>query len=435
MDFEIDKLRDIGEWFVLNQASNKFIYVVGFLIFMALLVVLLSKKYRVPIVVGYVFLGMLFSHDVISALPFISPEQKEWYFFTLSNFEYMTNIALAFIAFTIGTELSVKMLRRLGKPIMFIAFIQCIAAFLVVTIAVLAIGKPLYLALILGAISSATAPAATVMVLKEYKAEGVLTAMIIAVIGIDDAIALIIFSLIEPIALTQYSGSGSLAISHLLGEPMIEIFASLFIGLIIGYLSQSLISTFEDSTKKILTLVTTIIGGSALALLLNLSPLITNMAVGFAFRNFARKNLGVGNYMDILTIPLYALFFILAGTEIRLASIASSSFLIIAFVYLISRVIGKVSGASLGAILGQAPDKVKKYIGLGLLPQSGVAIAMAYTVQQDFIAVPEVGLLVFNVLLFTAALTEVFGPFATKYAVVKAGEAHGLEEGVRKENA
>ncbi|HLV09707.1 MAG TPA: cation:proton antiporter, partial [Halanaerobiales bacterium] len=288
---------------------------------------------------------------------------------------------------------------------------------------ILVFGQPVYLALLLGAIRSATAPAATVMVLKEYRAEGTLTSMIIAVVGIDDAIALIIFSLIQPVALIQYSGSGSLALGHILGEPLLEIFSSLLLGLLVGYLSQKVISSFEDDTKKVLTVVTTIVGTLALALFLNLSPLITNMAVGFSFRNFARKNLGVAGYLDILTIPLYAMFFILAGTEIRFSSIASAGFLLIAFVYLISRVIGKVAGASLGAFLGKAPDKVKKYIGFGLLPQSGVAIALADTVQKNFVEAPEIGLLVFNVVLFTAALTEVFGPLATKYAIFKAGEA------------
>ncbi len=420
----IEKLRDIEEWFLLNQAGDKFIYVIAFLIFTAFLVVLLAKKYRVPIVVGYVFLGILLSHDIVNKLPFLTAEQKEWYFFSLENFEYIANIALAFIAFTIGSELSIKILKRLGKSIIFIALLEATGAFIIVTLAVLAIGQPLYLALILGSIASATAPAATVMVLKEYKAEGVLTSMIMAVVGIDDAIALIIFSLMAPIAYIQYSGEGQLALTHILGGPMIEIFGSIIIGLIIGYLSQKLISTFEDDTKKILTLVTTIIGGSALALLLNFSPLITNMTVGFAYRNFARKNLGISNYLDTLTTPLYAMFFILAGTEIQLTSIASTSFLVVAFVYLIARVIGKISGARLGATLGQAPEKVKKYIGFALLPQSGVAIALAYSVQKHFVTAPKVGLLVFNVLLFTAALTEVFGPFATKYAVIKAGEAH-----------
>src|SRR5690554_2185593 len=134
MEFDlVSKIQQIEEWFVQNQASNKLIFVIGILIFLALLAVLVTKKYRIPIVVGYVFLGMVLSHDIIEFLPFLSAEQKEWYFFSLDNVEYLTNVALAFIAFTIGTELSIKTLKHLGKSIIFIAIIQCIAAFAVVT--------------------------------------------------------------------------------------------------------------------------------------------------------------------------------------------------------------------------------------------------------------------------------------------------------------
>ncbi|MFW6035419.1 MAG: cation:proton antiporter [Halothermotrichaceae bacterium] len=422
----VDQLKILQEWFLLNQAGNKMIYVVGILIFLALLLVLVSKKYRIPIVVGYVFLGILLSVDVIKALPFLTSTVKNWYIFSLDSFEYITDIALAFIAFTIGSELSLKIFKKVGKSIGYITILQGLGTFVVVTAAILAIGQPLYLALILGAIASATAPAATVMVLQEYKAKGVLTSMIMAVVGLDDALALILFSFIKPIALIQFKGTGDLSFTHMLADPLIEILGSILLGLTIGYISQKLITDFEDSTKKIMTVVSTIIGCLALSIAINLSPLITNMAVGFAFRNFARKNLGIGDYMDTLTTPLYAMFFILAGTEIRFSRIATAGFFLIAAVYFLSRFLGKIVGASLGAYIGKAPEKVKKYIGLGLLPQSGVAIAMAYTVQKEFVtATNDVGMLVFNVLLFTAALTEVFGPFATKYAIMQAGEAEG----------
>ncbi|MDI3547268.1 MAG: hypothetical protein PWR10_920 [Halanaerobiales bacterium] len=423
----IEEINRFQEWFITYQVSNKVIYVVGLLMILALLIVLLAKKIKIPIVVGYVFLGILLSINIVELAPFMTPEQKKWYAFTVDSFDYIAHIALAFIAFTIGSELSVRVLKRLGKTIVYVVILEATGAFLLVTLAVLALGKPMYLALLLGAIASATAPAATVMVLREYKAEGILTSMILAVVGIDDAIALIIFSLVEPVALLQFSGESNIAFAHILFEPLTEIIGSLVIGLLIGFLSQKFMATIDDKTKKILTLVSTVVGGSALSILFNLSPLITNMAVGFAYRNFARKNLGIGEYMDTLTTPLYAMFFILAGTEIRFNSVFSFTFLTLAFAYLFARMAGKISGASLGAYLGKAPEKIKKYIGLGLLPQSGVAIALAYTVQKDFATAPEVGVLVFNILLFTATLTEVFGPFATRYAIFKAGEAREVE--------
>lgn len=418
----VHKLQELQEWFLVHQVANKEIYVIALLIFLAYLTVLFTKKMKAPIVVGYVFLGILLSVDIIQALPFLSEVQKEWYMFTLESFGYITNIALAFIAFTIGSELSVKLLKNLGKNIAIVVFLEAVGAFSLVTLAIIVMGQPVYVALLLGAIASATAPAATVMVLKEYEAEGPLTSMIMAVVGIDDALALTIFSLIRPIAFIIYSGEGEISIMNSLVHPLLEITGSILIGLAVGYISQKYILTFENKTKKIMTIVSTIVGGAAVSILFNLSPLITNMSIGFAYRNFTRKNPGIEDYMDTLTTPLYAMFFVLAGTEIQLGSILSGGFLTIAFTYIIARVIGKVGGSYLGGMLTDAPDKIKKYVGLGLFPQSGVAIALAYTVQKQFASAPDVGLLVFNTLLFTAALTEVIGPLATKYAITKAGE-------------
>ena len=419
----INKLSEIQEWHMLHSAGDKGIYVITILLSFALISILITKKMKSPIVVGYVFLGILLSVDIIKFLPFLDKGQVAWYEFTLESFSYVTTIALAFIAFTIGSELSIKMIRKMGKNILVIVILESIGGFSLVTLSVYFLaGQPLYIALLLGAIASATAPAATVMVLHEYNAEGPVTSMIMAVVGIDDAIALTIFSLISPIAMMKYKGTGEFSIFEALETPLIEISGSLILGLIFGYLSQKYILKFENKTKKIMTIVVTILAGSALSIYFNLSPLITNMSVGFAYRNFAHRNPGIDNYMDTLTTPLYALFFILAGTEIRFSSMFSGGFIIIALIYIIARITGKVGGSYLGGLLTNASDNIKKYVGLGLFPQSGVAIALAYTVQKQFAADPKVGLLIFNTLLFTAGLTEVVGPLATKYAITKAGE-------------
>ncbi|MGM0370152.1 MAG: cation:proton antiporter [Bacillota bacterium] len=421
---ELIQLEIIEEWFMASEAGNQVITLVATFFLLALFVVLITKKFKIPIVVGYVFLGILLSVDLVKLLPFLSETQTGWYSFIIKSLDYVPQVALGFIAFTIGSELSVELFKKLGKKIGFIVLLETSGAFLLVTFGILAIGQPLYLALLLGAIASATAPAATVMVLQEYNAKGTLTSMILAVVGLDDAVSLIIFSLIQPVALLLYSGTGEISFVNTLGKPLFEIFASIGIGLVIGFVSQKFIVSWEDSTIKILTIFSTILGASALAVNFHLSPLITNMAVGFAYRNFATKNLGIEKYLDTLTTPLYAIFFILAGTEIRFGNMFNKTFFIIVTAYTLARVIGKVGGSFLGGLISNAPPKVKKYLGLCLFPQSGVAIALAYTVQKDFASSPEVGLLVFNTLLFTAALTEIFGPFATKYAVTKAGETN-----------
>ncbi|TDX48040.1 cation:proton antiporter [Orenia marismortui] len=418
----VSNFHQLQQWLLINQVSNKLLYIIGIFIVFALFIVLFTKKFKMPIVVGYVFIGILFSVSIVKHLPFLSEEVKEWYAFSIESFDYVADLALAFVAFTIGSELSIKVLKNLGKKITFIVLLESFGAAILVTLAMLAIGQPFYIALILGAIASATAPAAPVMVLKEYNAEGTLTSTLLAVVGIDDAVALTIFSFAEPISLIQASGSGELSVMTAFVEPLVEVIGAIVCGIVIGYISVKAIVKFEDKTKKVLTLVATVLGASATAVFLNFSPLITNMAVGFAYRNFATKNPGIAEDMETLTIPLYAMFFMLAGTKIRITAITSVAFLITALVYTTARIIGKVTGASIGASLAQAEPKVKKYIGLGLLSQIGAAIALAYTVQRDFIDIPSVGLLVFNILLFTTAITEVIGPLATKYAITKAGE-------------
>ena len=421
MDAEmLSQVYEYEEWFIEHQISNKEIFLISFFIVSALLIVLFAKKYNIPIVVGYVFLGILLSIEVINILPFLTLSQKVWYAYIINSFEYVTELALGFIAFTIGTELSLKLFKKLGKSITYIVIIQGLGAFFMVFIGVLLIGYEMYLALILGAIASATAPAATVMVIREYNAKGSVTSMIMAVVGLDDALALILFSLINPIAYNQYSGQNSFDIYHMAVAPVIEVLGSILVGLLIGYIAVKLLESFEDKTKKVLTLSATIVCGLAVAIYFDFSPLITNMTIGFAFRNFATRNLNIADYVETITIPLYAMFFILAGTEIRFSAV-DTSFIILASVYTVTRVIGKIGGASIGGTLANASENIKKYVGLGLLPQSGVAIALAYTVQQEFTQA-NIGQLVFNILLFTAAFTEIFGSFATKYALEKSNE-------------
>ena len=193
MDAEmLSQVYEYEEWFIEHQISNKEIFLISFFIVSALLIVLFAKKYNIPIVVGYVFLGILLSIEVINILPFLTLSQKVWYAYIINSFEYVTELALGFIAFTIGTELSLKLFKKLGKSITYIVIIQGLGAFFMVFIGVLLIGYEMYLALILGAIASATAPAATVMVIREYNAKGSVTSMIMAVVGLDDALALIL---------------------------------------------------------------------------------------------------------------------------------------------------------------------------------------------------------------------------------------------------
>lgn len=416
------ELENLQHWFHINELQTRAIYLIAFFLVLAMLAIIFSKKYSLPIVVGYVLFGILISPDILNLIPFLESEFHSWYEFLIIKLDYITQIALAFIVFTIGSELSLRTFKRLGKSIYIITIFEALGGAVVSALAVYIIGAPIYMALLLGAIAAASAPASTIMVLKEYNSEGPLSSTLMAVVGLDNTLALILFALISPIAM-MFIGEGDPLSAQLLLIPIIEISAAIIIGLGIGYLTQHYISMVDDKTKKVVAILTSVVLSSALSLVFGLSSLISNLALGFAIRNFAEKNLDISEYLDTLTIPLYAMFFIFAGAEIRFSQMGSSVFLITAFVFLVSRIIGKYGGAILAGYFSDASPVVKKYIGLGLFPQGGVAIALAFSVQKQFTIVSDISAMIFNMVILTAALTEIFGPLFTKAAVIKSGEA------------
>ena len=415
-------LENLQHWFHINELQTRAIYLIAFFLVLAMLAIIVSKKYSLPIVVGYVLFGIVISPDILNLIPFLESEFHSWYEFLIIKLDYITQIALAFIVFTIGTELSLRTFKRLGKSIYIITIFEALGAAFVSALAVYLIGAPIYMALLLGAIAAASAPASTIMVLKEYNAEGPLSSTLMAVVGLDNTLALILFALISPVAM-MFIGAGEALSFQLLLTPVIEISAAILIGLAIGYLTQHYISMVDDKTKKVVAILTSVVLSSAVSLVFGLSSLIANLALGFAIRNFAEKNLEISEYLDTLTIPLYAMFFIFAGAEIRFTQMGSSAFLITALVFLVFRIVGKYGGAILAGHFSDASPVVKKYIGLGLFPQGGVAIALAFSVQKQFTQVPETSLMIFNMVILTAALTEIFGPLFTKEAVIRSGEA------------
>lgn len=417
--FELELLQ---EWFHIYELQTKAIYLIAFFLVLAMLAIIVSKKYSLPIVVGYVLFGIIISPDILNLIPFLESEFHSWYEFLIIKLDYITQIALAFIVFTIGTELSVRTFKRLGKSIYIITMFEALGAALISAAAVYIIGAPIYMALLLGSIAAASAPASTIMVLKEYNAEGPLSSTLMAVVGLDNTLALILFALISPVAVL-FIGEGGVLSFQLLFIPLVEIFGAIIIGLAIGYLAQHYISMVDDKTKKVVAILTSVVLSSAVSLVFGLSSLIANLALGFAIRNFAEKNLQISEYLDTLTIPLYAMFFIFAGAEIRFSQMGSVVFLITSFVFLTSRIIGKYAGAALAGHFSDASPTVKKYIGMGLIPQGGVAIALAFSVQKQFTQIPDTSLMIFNMVILTAALTEIFGPLFTKEAVIRSGEA------------
>jgi len=416
------EIYEMLHWFHLNEIQVKAIYLIAFFLVLALLALITAKKYHLPVVVGYVLFGIFISPDILNLIPFFEQEFHQWYEFLIIKLDYITQLALAFIVFTIGSELSLRTFKRLGKNIYIISILESFGAVLLSAAALYLFGMPPYMAFLLGAIAAASAPASTVMVLKEYNAEGPLSSTLMAVVGLDNTLALVIFAVISPVSMIMVEGGSLLSIQVLL-VPLVEVTAAFLIGLGLGYLAQHYISYVEDKSKKVVSIITAVILSSALSFAFGLSSLIANLALGFAVRNFAEKNLQISEYLDTLTIPLYAMFFIFAGAEIRFTQMGSTVFLITAAVFLISRIAGKFLGAFAASKISDADIVVKKYIAMGLIPQGGVAIALAFSVQKQFGFIPDSALMVFNLVILTAALTEIFGPLLTKKAIVLAGEA------------
>ncbi|MBN1294482.1 MAG: cation:proton antiporter [Candidatus Latescibacteria bacterium] len=397
--------------------------------FVAYMMRIICLRLKIPAVSGYVVGGVILGGSLFFWIPDGRTFTGHWLYSekTLADFQIITQIALGIIALSIGTELEWKRLKHLGKSIISIAFCEATVAFVVVTLITYIIWKNISLSLILGAISSATAPAATVAVIQQYKAKGPLTSTILAVVGLDDAISFIIFAFALAIAKSSMNGEH---INLMIGliMPFVEVIASLLLGTFIGLLTAKLISLTNDQENLIFILGAMIFLVAGIASKFNLSELLANMACGSILINVypLLKNkirLSFRSFMPIFS----ALFFIIGGAHLNLYRFPSLWF--ISLVYFLCRAFGKIFGAFLGAAVGKADPLIKRWVGFTLLPQVGAAIALALVVQQEFgnggygAQGVELAQMIINVLLITTLITEFIGPFMTKTSLFKLGEA------------
>jgi Kef-type K+ transport system membrane component KefB len=394
-----------------------FIYV-GAVLFLAFLAkMLVADQLHFPAVTLYVVIGVVFG---ISILKVYSEE-------TLEILGFVSRLGVGLIAFIIGSELNARTLKKLGKSIIAIGVLESTFAFVLVSAAVLLFfpGRWEY-ALILGAVASATAPAATVYVIRQYKAKGPLASTVMGVVGFDDAAALIIFVFASLFAESMLTGQG-VHVLELVLRPLFTIAKSLGTGALTGLLYYLLLRKMRDPDGLLMAVFAAILLQLGLADFLDLSELLTIMSFAIFLSN---TNLMLGHRtrvaLEKLSPVLLPLFFILAGARLDVRLITRIG--ILGLAYTAARMAGKISGATLGALVSRAPKVVRKYIGFSLFPQVGVAVALALAVQNRF-AVPEYGTrgqlladLVINILLFTTLITEVVGPLLTKATLSAAGE-------------
>ncbi|MGI6097362.1 MAG: cation:proton antiporter [Dethiobacteria bacterium] len=365
----------------------------------------LVSKAKMPMVVGYILVGLVLSPSLLHVIPQTLNDELE----------IAKILGLGVIALLIGGELEIKKLRKLGKAIMGITVAQVIGTFVAVFIATFYLLKlPLGMSLLLGAMATATAPAGTVAVIREYKAKGSFTSALLGVVAIDDAVCIIFFGLTSAIVAVLHSGT-ALQLHNLL-EPLLELSGSLILGIITGLLSCFFLRHTTDRHHKVVLLVGIALLNSGIANLYNLSPLLVNMVSGFMIANIYPKP-GEMNHLENIELPIYIVFFVLAGASLHLDVLLDNW--IWAAVYIIARGIGKIGGSYVGAHFSGAPQNVKKYLGCALIPKAGVTIGLLMIVQGRF---PEMAMPITAIELAAVTICELIGPMGARYALISAGE-------------
>jgi len=352
----------------------------------------------------------------------------------MEHLSFITEIALGFVAFNIGAELRLSSLKRLGMGIIYIIFAESFGAFFVVTGAVYVLTRDLPLALILGAMAPASAPAGTVAVIQEYKAKGSLTKALYAVVGFDDGLAIIIFGFAAAFAKNLLIGEAAGhngSILSAMWPPLKEIGFSIMVGGMVGFAFCQMVRKLQSSKDILIVIFGAVLLATGLSMRWHLSLIMTNMVIGFVLVNTRRQALVhrvMAPMLEIMPL-LFILFFCLAGAHLELSTLPALGAL--GLVYIIARTAGLIGGARIGAMLGNVDDKIKKYIGLGILSQAGVAIGLSLIVKHEFTQLDAqynlphaatIGATVLTMITATCIFFEIIGPILTKIGLTKAGE-------------
>jgi Kef-type K+ transport system membrane component KefB len=395
--------------------------IVGGVIVLGLLAGRLLGLLRVPSVAGYVVLGVILGESLSGVISHIA----------LEKLHVISELALGAIAFTIGIELEWRTLRQIGRAVFPIVFFEAFGAMTLVATGIWLLFGDSPLALVLGAIAAATAPAATVMVIREARAAGPLTSMLLAVVGIDDAIALIMYAAAAAAAKAMLAGSATPPLSYILSSASYEIAGSIVLGAVIGGILGLIVRRIKSRETVLSLTVGTLILIDGICAQLYLSSLLTAMTFGALMTNIAPfPSRALGEQVASLAAPILIGFFVLAGAHLRADLLPALGWL--GVLYLLARFTGKLGGAWLGALIGRTSPAVRKNVGFGLLSQVGIAIGLSLVVAGEFTPLGPAGeklaLTVVNVLLGTTLVTEIVGPILARRALARANEIGGMNK-------
>lgn len=411
----------------------------------------LMKLIKLPNVTGYLIAGIIFGPYVLGPLffgyiPFtneaLTTGATEFINLVTTPISWITSVALGFIAFTIGSSFKLSTLKQVGPRIMIITVLEALGGAAVVIaglfIASIFIEIPTEIILTLGAIACATAPAATLMVVKQYKAHGPVVSTLLPVVALDDAVALIAFAILFSISKAMASGTNP-NVLDLLVWPVVSILVSLIVGTALGFLVVLACKFFKSRANRVILCMASIFICVAFSMFpytdwigidLQFSSLLAIMMVGAILINFRPDADRIFERMDMVTPPIFMLFFILSGAELDITifwSAGALTIVVIALVYIFSRSFGKWGGAYLGARFTHSEKTVRKYLGFALLPQAGVAIGLATSASSQLLATGDAlmqkyGSMILPIVLSATIVYELAGPVITKVALTKAGE-------------
>ena len=387
----------------------------------------LAKLVKLPAVTAYLISGVLIGPFVLGALNIpgigIISEQIE-------GFGLISDLALGFIAFSMGNEFRLSQLKKIGKQATVIGVLQALITTIVVDVALIALhfAMPNTLsipaAIVLASVATATAPAATLMVVKQYKAKGPVTDVLLPVVALDDAVGLVVFAISFGIARSMRT-AGVSPLSIIL-EPLLEIVLSLLLGFVMGLLFTLCERYFHSRSKRMAVSVTFVMLTVALSGLkfeigdihIAFSSLLACMMLGTVFCNICEVSEELMDRADRWTTPVLILFFVISGAELDLSVFAQWTVVVVGIIYIIARSLGKYYGANISARITKSDPNIIKYLGITLLPQAGVALGMAIKA----IELGPDGAIVRNITLFAVLIYEIVGPFLTKMALTKAGD-------------
>lgn len=370
-----------------------------------------AKIFKLPNVSGYLVAGLFLGP---SFFRFVSGQD-------IVSFSAINELALAVIAFSIGSEFVVKDMLKLGKSIVIITLAEVVGAvFVVFTVMYYIFNQPFAFSIVIASMSAATAPAATLLVIKQYKAHGPLTKTILPVVALDDVFGIIAFGIAMSLA-TLTAGQGEFSLLKMITEPLIEIGASTILGLLLGVLLVMLVKKSKGRDELQVVSLVAIGIATGLSNKLGLSPLLTCIVMGTVLVNLKQNSKRVFDSVNDFVSPVYVLFFTLAGASLDLSILLSVGMLGVG--YVIARGAGKMLGAWAGAKSVKADPMVTKNLGWALFPQGGISIGLLVLVRSQL---PEYASAISTIIMFSVLIYEVTGPIFAKLAIQRAGEINGL---------